>query len=45
MSGHLELTSALGCDFNQSMQHLNSHYREGGVAYEVPNEKIFQRSR
>jgi hypothetical protein len=27
------------------MQHLNSHYREGGVAYEVANEKILHRNR
>jgi len=38
--GNAANMSALGCDFNRSMQHLNSHYRERGVAYEVPNEKI-----
>jgi hypothetical protein len=27
------------------MQHLNSYYREGGVVYEVPKEKIFHSSR
>ncbi len=27
------------------MQHLNSHYREGGVAYEAPNGKILHQDR
>jgi hypothetical protein len=37
--------TASGCDFNRSMQHLNSNTREGGVADGLPKEKIFHRSR
>jgi len=37
--------SAFGCDFNRSMQHLDSHYREGGVENEVSNEDLLHRSR
>ncbi len=33
----------MGCDFNRSMQHLNSHRREGGDANEVPNEDLLHR--
>ncbi len=33
--------SALGCDFNRSMQHLVSKYREEDVVYEAATEKIF----
>ncbi len=37
-------TSALGCDFNRSMQHLISHYREEDVEYEVPDEDLLHRN-
>jgi hypothetical protein len=33
--------AACDCDLNQSTQHLNSNYREGGVVYEEQQEKIF----
>ena len=35
--------AAIGCDFNWSMQHLSSHYREGGDANEVPIEDLLHR--
>ena len=38
------LASGLGCDFNRSMQHLNSITREGGVADELPDEEIHYRA-
>jgi len=37
--------SALGCDLNWSMQHLNSNYREEDVANEVSDEDLLHRSR
>jgi len=30
----------MGCDFNRSMQHLDSHYREGGVVNEAATENL-----
>ncbi len=33
--------AALPCDLNRSMQHLNSNYRERGVANEAETEKIY----
>jgi hypothetical protein len=36
--------SAFGCEFNGSMQHLNSHNGEGGVANEVSNKDLLHRS-
>ncbi len=35
--------SAIDCDFNRSMQHLNSHYRDGGVVNEVSNQDLLHR--
>ncbi len=35
--------AANDCDFNRSMQHLISNYREEDVEYEVPNEDLFHR--
>jgi hypothetical protein len=36
--------AGFGCDFNRSMQHLNSTTREGGVADELPDEEIHYRA-
>jgi hypothetical protein len=36
--------SANDCDLNRSMQHLNSHYREEDVEYEVPLENLLHRN-
>ena len=36
--------AANDCDFNRSMQHLNSITREGGVADELPDEEIHYRA-
>ena len=33
--------AAYDCDFNRSMQHLVSKYREEDVVYEAATEKIF----
>jgi hypothetical protein len=33
--------AAIGCDLNRWMQHLNSNYRERGVANEAETEKIY----
>ena len=38
-------TIALGCDFNRSMQHLHSHYREEDVENEVSEENLLHRNR
>src|SRR3974390_1645001 len=38
-------TSAPGCGFNRSMQHLDSHRRAEDVAYEVPDEDPVHRER
>jgi len=35
--------AALGCDFNRSMQHLDSHYREEDVENEVSDEDLLHR--
>jgi len=35
--------SALGCDFNWSMQHPDSHYREGGVENEAETKDLLRR--
>jgi hypothetical protein len=35
----LVLSSALGCEFNRSMQHLASKIREEDVAYEETSKK------
>ena len=35
--------SALGCDFNRSMQHLISNYREEDVEDEAATENILHR--
>ena len=37
--------AASGCGLKESMQHLNSHYRDGGVANEVPDADLLHRSR
>ena len=34
----------IGCGLNGSMQHLHSHYRDGGDTNEVSNENILHRS-
>ncbi len=34
--------SGLGGDLNRSMQHLDSHYREGGVENEAATENLLQ---
>jgi hypothetical protein len=36
--------SALGCDFNRSMQHLISNYREEDVENEAATEDLLHRS-
>ncbi len=38
-------TSALGCDFNRSMQHLISDYREEDVENEAATENLLHRNR
>jgi hypothetical protein len=37
--------SALECEFNRSMQHLDSNRRAEDVAYEVPDEDLLHRGR
>lgn len=44
-SGKASLAAAMGCDFNRSLQHLDSITRAGGVADGVQEEKIFHRGR
>ena len=36
--------SAIGCDFNRSMQHLISHYREEDVENEAASEDLLHRN-
>jgi len=43
--GSVRGTSALGCRFNWSMQHLNSHYREEDIENEVLDEDLLRRNR
>ena len=36
--------TVLGCDFNRSMQHLNSNYREEDVENENATEDLLHRN-
>ena len=40
-----QLTSAFNCDFNRSMQHLISDYREEDVENEAATENLLHRNR
>ena len=39
-----EEKAAMGCDFNRSMQHLHSHYREEDVENEAATENLLYRN-